>query len=218
MNDPTGFILGFDPGGNRKFGWCVCHTAVGEFELLSTGLADDAIDALAAVRNAIDSSRQHAHSAVIAAGIDAPMFWSPVGARTVDEYLRNLLKRTDFPTPSGTVQQVNSLWGACLVQGVLLGRHLQETWTDLAITETHPKVLDHLLPYTGHRAVKQLVENLVSGLHDPGRHKRDAILSAVAAWAMVRGLPGWRDLYLDEPNPLQPFNTRVSYWMPYLTE
>ena len=215
MTEPTGFILGFDPGGNRKFGWCVCHTELGDLKLIATGLADDAVDALTEVTQALRLCGLPKETDVLAAGIDAPMFWSPTGARKIDEHLRSVLKATHFETPSGTVQQINSLWGACLVQGVLLGKHLRDKW-DLRITESHPKVLDHLLTHTGQSEIKGMVDNLALGLDDPGRHKRDAILSAATAWAMVHRLPGWRDLYADEPDPIQPFDTPVSYWMPIL--
>ena len=177
------------------------------------GLADDAVGALAEAAKAMESSHFPAGTAVLAAGIDAPMFWSPNGFRNVDQILLRVLEALNIENRSGTVQQLNSLRGAALVQGVLLGWHLRNTW-DLQITESHPKVLDHLLMHYEHHETLALVDDLAENIHDPERHIRDAILSAVTAWAMVYKLPRWRNIFQDEPNPLQPFDTPVSYWMP----
>ena len=160
----------------------------------------------------MESCGHQGNRAVLAAGIDAPMFWGTRGNREIDATIRNALKDTQFPTPGGTVQQVNSLRGACLAQGVLLGKYLHERW-GLPITETHPKVLSHLLSLPGQPDMEVRVTDLTSGLEE---HERDATLSAVAAWAMVRRLPGWRDFYAQEPSPVQPFDTPVGFWLPLL--
>ena len=151
MPKSTGFILGFDPGGKHRFGWSVCSTIDGNLlPSAKTGLACDAWDALNKVKKAVGSSGFPGNPKVLAAGIDAPMFWSRRGNRTVDDCLRQTLRDNQFPTSKlgGTVQEVNSLRGACLVQGMLLGRYLRETW-DLQITEAHPKALKHLLWHSG---------------------------------------------------------------------
>ena len=131
-----------------------------------------------------------------------PLFWGKKGNRAVDSAVRCALKRTEFPTPSGTVQQVNSLRGACLVQGVLLARYLRDWKPVLPITEAHPKALRHLLLHSGQPEMTKLAR-LTEGLEDR-EDERDATLSAIGAWAMYKRLPGWRDLYREEPNPLQP--------------
>ena len=210
MPTSTGLILGFDPGGKGRFGWSVCKALPGALVRLQTGLADDAVEALHGVEGAVESCGLQGNRTFLAAGIDAPMFWGEKGNREIDAILRRVLRETQFPTPGGTVQQVNSLRGACLAQGMLLGKYLHERWS-LPITETHPKVLSHLLSLPGQFDVGVSMTDLTSGLEE---HERDATLSAVAAWAMVRKLPGWRDLYAQEPNPVQPFDTPVSFWMP----
>ena len=93
----------------------------------------------------------------------------------------------------------------------MLVKHLSETW-DLNITESHPKALHHLLTHSGQPEMVDMIRYLTANLASD--HERDATLSAVAAWAMVLSLPGWRDLYEDEPCPVQPFDTPISYWMP----
>ena len=215
MSEPSGYVLGFDPGGEGKFGWCACLTEGGGLELVAAGLVDNALEAICQTDAAIDSRGTRESSRIVAAGIDAPMFWSPNGFRTVDKIVSSELKATNFPKSKrgGTVQQLNSLRGACLVQGVLLAKHLRDKWA-LDITESHPKVLDHLLSQPMYLPMKKVVDDLAQDFHDPERDIRDSVLSAAAAWAMVRRLPGWRNLYCQEPNPLQPFGTPVSYWMP----
>lgn len=210
MPKSTGFILGFDPGGIGRFGWSVCDATPEALARLQTGLADDAVGALHEVEKAMESCGLRGNPTVLAAGIDAPMFWGAKGNREIDAVLRSALRDTQFPTPGGTVQQVNSLRGACLAQGVLLGKYLHEKW-DLPITETHPKALLHLLSLPGQFDIGVRVTDLTTGLDE---HERDATLSAVAAWAMIRDLPGWCDLYAQEPNPIQPFDTPVGFWMP----
>lgn len=206
------FILGFDPGGKDNFGWSVCGIDGDKLRRpAKTGLANDAQDAIDQVERSIKepSDGLPEEPKVLAAGIDAPMFWSITGGnRRVDEIVRKALKDKGFPgSIGGTVQDVNSLRGACLVQGVLLGKYLHETYT-LKITEAHPKALRHLLKESGQSGK---INPLIKGLGD---HERDATLAAFAAWSMHEQSPGWRDLRSSEEDSVQPFDTPVSYWMP----
>lgn len=209
-----GLILGFDPGGRGRFGWSVCSATSANLQPpLETGLADDALDAFDKVKNAIRRSSFPSNIRVLAAGIDAPMFWSISGTRTADKVIRQALRSNQFPSTKlgGAVQEVNSLRGACLVQGLLLGRFLREMWEHLDITETHPKALECLLRTSGQPDMVEMVERLTTGLHD---HERDATLAAIGAWPAYRELPGWQNLYSREDSPVQPFGASVSYWMP----
>ena len=224
------FILGFDPGGRRHFGWSICEVADGQLQPPeATGLADDAWDTINQVQARIRGS-----SRVLAAGIDAPLFWSRIGNRQADAVLRRTLRDNGFPAlrAGGTVQAVNRLQGACSVQGMLLASYLSETW-DLTITESHPTALRHLLDHVGHRdMVIRLTAGLAEYEQDPALclcgcwqaerpaprledHGRDATLSAVSAWAAIQpNLPDWQNLYVEELYPVQPFKIPVSYWMP----
>ena len=236
MPESTGFILGFDPGGQGHFGWSICREVNGILQPpQQTGLANDAWDALTQVRAAMPDN-----PTVLAAGIDAPLFWSKKGGRQVDVVLRDALRDTHFPASklSGTVQAVNSLRGSCVAQGMLLARFLKDTWDHLTITESHPRALCHLLDQMGHR---DLVTHLTAGLADYKQdptlclcgcwraikpqprladHKRDATLSAVSAWAAIQpNPPGWQNLYdeydeIEKPYRIKPFDIPVSYWMP----
>ena len=185
MSESSGLILGFDPGGEGRFGWSICSVEDDELQRpLEMGLADDAEDALDQVKKTINSSGLSGRAHVLAAGIDAPLFWGRRGKREVDDVLRRALRDGMFPTPSGTVQQVNSLRGACLVQGVLLARYLSDWNPGLPTTEAHPKALLHLLRDSG----RNDMTNLARLIEGPQRseHERDATLSAIGAWAMYR--------------------------------
>ena len=72
--------------------------------------------------------------------------------------------------PSGTVQQLNSLRGAALVQGLVAAMLLSQRVHGLPITETHPKAVLWLLRIAslarGHADVP------IATLGIPGRFKR----------------------------------------------
>ncbi len=244
MPESKDFILGFDPGGKGNsprgkgnFGWSICNQVDGVLQPPKiTDLAIDAWDAIGQVKKALKSL--DATPNVLAAGIDAPLLWSKKGNREVDDVLEKVLEGAEFPAPKNggrRVQAVNSLRGACVVQGALLAKYLRDTWNQLLITESHPKALCHLLCYTKERAmVKRLTEGVADykqyatrclcgcGEADKPKasladHKRDATLSAISAWAAIQpNLPNWRNLYDDvkKPDRIKPFNIPVSYWMP----
>lgn len=207
-------VLGFDPGGAKSFGWAVCENRSDLLRVHETGVASDAEGALKrAVATLIPDT------CVVAAGVDAPMFWGKTGNRTIDASIRHAVDASGHPNAAGTVQQVNSLWGACLAQGILLGSFLHRTFPDAAVTEAHPKALLWLLGVATrvHPASDVTLDELPHlsvTRPDVCEHERDAVLAAFAAWSMCKREPGWRDLFGDEPNPVLPLGTPVSYWMP----
>lgn len=212
-----GVVLGFDPGGRNdrarrgNFGWSICQVVGSRLRRLKTGLARDAVDALDQVQEELV---RQGHPPVLAAGIDAPMFWGQRGNRKVDCVIRKALRCTGFPPEKlgGTVQAVNSLQGAVTVQGPVSGRHLRARWPDLPITEAHPTAMWELLRHRESADTVNMVARLTAGLESD--HEQDATLAAVGAWAMIRRLPGWRDLLDAEPTPVHPFGAVVNYWMP----
>ncbi len=238
------FILGFDPGGQKAFGWSVCkRDRDGRLCRVETGVVSNAEEALCAVKGKVGASR------VLATGIDAPLLWSKKGNREIDRKIRCELSEKCFETRCRkrskrqvheTVQHINSLRGACTVQGVLLAKYLSEEHPHAKITETHPKALSFLLRCEcecskEHECQdecrelcrlleatldKKKVEEHQCGKEEPKRDRRDAVISAYAAWSMLNQLElkphdrTWSNLYEQEPNPLRPFGTCVSYWMP----
>ena len=217
MADTHGLILGFDPGGEGKsqgdFGWSICDTISGTLRPpFETGLAKNAWDALCKVKDALKRHHPNGHPPVLAAGIDAPLFWNPQGKRTVDSYLKEVLKPFGMDR---SVIQINSLRGACLAQGLLVGRHLRETWPLLPMTEAHPTVMLRLLHLARQSESADMADQIIEGLDD---HQRDATLAAAAAWAMLHQAPGWCDLYIRERCPVKLLDPPIGYWMPQSIE
>jgi len=190
-------LLGFDPGGQSRFGWCVA--ADGDalpLSVLASGLANSA-------RRAVESACAHVPTGqrVLAAAIDAPLVWPRSDTRVVDRLVRDAVKNAGAPHPAGTVQSVNSLRGACLVQGILTGVELRERSPGLPLTEAHPKALIWLCPQA-------------SAFAPRSEHERDAALSAFSAWALTHHPPGWLDVYVHEGPRFSPLSPPLHYFMP----
>ncbi len=225
MAETNSFILGFDPGGmsgGGSFGWSICSEVDGILQPRPrTGLATDAQDAIDKVNGALKSPDFPAKPNVLAAGIDAPLFWNRRGIREIDYELDRAMRFTGFPPPKNgglIVQTVNQLRGACVIQGPLLAKYLHEEWTGLPITESHPKVLQWLLPLLGQSDTARMVRRLIAGLVE---HELDATWCAVAAWGMMHhhdyNLHNWYDLYeweMLESGRVEQLEGGVSYWMP----
>ena len=136
----SGLLLGLDPGGKGAFGWALAEDAPAwPLRVVRTGTADSAREALDAALGAAGSTP------ILAAGIDAPLHWVAEGDRAVDARLRKRIAELGAPHPAGTVQHVNSLRGACLVQGMAAALLLRERFPALPISEAHPKALLWLL-------------------------------------------------------------------------
>ena len=207
-------FIGLDPGGKDQFGWSVveCEAAI-PLAVTTSGLASNAKQAVEGVRHALG-----ANGSVDGAGIDSPLFWVPGGERHVDRIVREAIKRAGARNAGGTVQQVNSLRGACVTQGVLAAHLLRESFPDLRITETHPKALLWLIGSGSRRRAPSVDMTHAATFREGGHpfrteHERDAALGAFAAWSMVSGAPGWRNLALDEREAFAPVSP-VEYWMP----
>jgi predicted nuclease with RNAse H fold len=189
--------FGADPGGENCFGIAALR-ADGSFETFCCSSVDEAI-------RLIDFPE--------GIGIDSPMWWSSSagGGRRVDSWLRKT-----YGIHSGTVQSVNSLRGAVIVQGIMLAMRLRERLPELPITESHPKAL--LLARRLDRAPWSKFTEMfeLKGAQPGDLHQRDALLGAVAAREGASGR--WRDLSLDrDPNELDPKRLwfgSVSYWWP----
>jgi hypothetical protein len=213
-------ILGFDPGGLKRrglkrFGWCAAEpTPHGKLKLRKWGVADHAAGAVEAALKATDDP---AH--IVAAGIDSPLFWVPSGSRRADKTIRDALTALGAKNTGGTVQEVNSLRGACLAQGIMTAHLLRERVPAIRITESHPKALLWLLKVASkdRRAAEVRMSHLRDVItcesEELSEHERDAALGAFAAWAMLTEQAGWRDLFQVEDKPFVPVPP-VEYWMP----
>ena len=194
MNEPVEIFLGFDPGGEGKFGWSICREDGDQFRQITAGLADHAEDAIEKVLSHLPRSTV----IVLAAGIDAPLFWSRKGNRAIDKVVREAARPAN-------VLEVNSLWGAVLVQGVLLAESLHKHFDDFPITEAHPKALRELLVE---------LPRVLHHFNGETEHEWDARTAAYAAWCMHRQAEGWWDISSREPNPVLLLSRPVSYWLP----
>lgn len=195
--DLVSVLVGFDPGGVNAFGWCVARDS-SQLPLapLATGIASNARAAVAAALAAVPNGE-----VVAAAGIDAPLLWARSGPRNSDRIVRQAIARAGAPHPAGTVQDINSLRGACLAQGILAALELRDAVSLLPLTEAHPKALRWLCPHAAAVAA-------------PSEHERDAVLAAFTAWALVHKPPDWCDLYAEEVPSYTPLASPLSYFMP----
>lgn len=209
------WLAGFDPGGKGQFGWCLVEaTAKLPLAVRNAGVESHAA---AAVDCALSATRTT--SAIDAAGIDSPLFWSCTGDRNADLVIRRQIRQLGATAASGTVQHINSLRGACLAQGILTAHLLRREAPQIRITESHPKALLWLMEAaTASRPPVSVAMNNLSAFlqcetEGLSEHERDAALGALGAWAMITRPRGWRDLLLDEDAPFVPISP-VEYWMP----
>jgi hypothetical protein len=208
--------IGFDPGGDKRFGWAVCSPTARSLHVRATGEAGHAEEAIRKALSKVPST-----GTVVGAGIDAPLFWTECGGRDVDNLIRRAIQKLGAPSPGGTVQQINSLRGACLVQGVLVANLLHQQFPNITITESHPKALLYLLGIANKQkdaasvSLADLSEYIVCDTGYISQHERDAILGTVAALAQREKRQGWKNLFEQEKKPITPFDYQVEYWMPW---
>ena len=194
--------FGADPGGAQTFGVALlrdndeCVTGV-------VSCADEAMDWL--FQRDADIS---------AAAIDAPLWWSSgkSGDRKADCYLRKTYKIS-----AGTVQTINSLRGAALVQGVMLAIRLREKYPSLPVTEAHPKALLKALNLDPQNWSEIAKKFDLKALERNDENERDAVLAAVAAREGSEGK--WpkdltRERLPSEQDPGAVPWGPVHYWWP----
>jgi hypothetical protein len=121
-----GIYLGFDPGGDRKFGVALLDGGCGKTSTVST--VDEAMKWAIDVRGARKPK---------AAGIDTLLHWatSKSGTRPCDERLG-----ARYPKARKSIMSPNSLFGAMAIGGMALALRLRQKWPETLLNETHPKV------------------------------------------------------------------------------
>lgn len=204
-------FLGFDPGGINNFGWCVCEDAndLSIITVRTHGIASHAAEAVNNALAALDGEDN-----IVGVGIDAPMFWRADGDRLVDIIVRNAIQQIGAAAPAGTVQSVNSLRGACVIQGIITGVLLRKRFPDVQITESHPKAMLWLLDHAN--APNPVLSPFLGQEQFEEEHVRDAALGALCAWAMINEPQGWQNLFPHEHDPILPVSGTISYWMPLI--
>ncbi len=206
-------LLGFDPGGVGAYGWAVAeHSARLPLPLRATGVTNNAEEAITAALGAVGAVDD-----IKAAGIDAPLFWVAAGDRLADATVRTAICARG--SAGGTVQHVNRLQGACLVQGMLGGVLLRRRFPELPLSESHPKAFLWLagvakLKLHPSKVTFALLAEYFSGIPTgTSDHERDAAIATLSAWAMRVNPPQWRDLYALEQSPYSPLSRPLGYWM-----
>lgn len=194
--------IGADPGGRGNFGLSILGPD-GSTQNCCVDCADEAIDV---VKKAVKGQPA-------GIGVDAPL-WGSSGRssdRQADQWLR---KKYRFS--GGQVQAANSLRGAALVQGAMFVQRMRERYPGVGVTETHPKaVLKALGLKTWASFAKQF--SVTAAIRGRQEHKRDAVVSAVAAREGFEGR--WKnDLgrarYPTEQDPSAFWLAPVHYFWP----
>ena len=191
------FVAGFDPGGQGNFGWCLAELT-DPLNVICQGTKNCADEAFDEIKKRLNDT----NGRILAAGIDAPLYWTRQGdSRESDVCVRRISGAS-----SGTVQAVNSLRGACLIQGFFLATRIESEYPDCMITETHPKAL--VAVSSEARKIVEIVEGVWN------EHEADALISAwVAAQCLRHG--GKQNLFeCDKKENIHTFLKKTMYWWP----
>lgn len=189
-------IIGIDPGGEGATGWAIVSFPDSGTPTVQTGCCTGAKAAIERIASLIEC-------VPTAAGIDAPLYWTRQGPRAADVGVRALVRAAGGR--ASTVAHVNSLRGACLVQGVLAVLELRERWPSIAVTEAHPKAL---------LRVNADARKFLGAYLFATDHERDAVLGGYAAVQFHRQTTGWKDWCKDEVDFYVPSGGPMAYWFP----
>ena len=195
---PPSYFIGFDPGGQKAFGWAILSEEQSALSLVAAGTCSDAREAIKMAKLACPSAPQ-------AIAVDAPLYWVMVGDRNSDKAVRKMVCTSGGS--GGTVNHVNSLRGACLVQGILVARLAAESWPTAKISEAHPKAL---------LAVSLSARKFALAVSAGSKteHERDAAVAAFTAYNFAITSDNWHDLVESEQDLYYPIGLPVSYWFP----
>lgn len=183
--NPTGTVIGYDPGGNGAHGVARMILAQGEAQQVETKTLVSAEKVIEFIENTPN---------IIGLGVDTLTCWSTgeSGWRPADRWLRKA-----YPAAQLSVVSPNGLYGSMGLNGMATLVTLREKHPELFITETHPKVLYRALSgqkydyVTGQDVMDQyLVSALGLSLSPANDHEWDAAISAFCA---LQGLMGrWK--------------------------
>jgi hypothetical protein len=194
--------FGADPGGIRKrlrcFGVALLRED-GTFETCATDCAHNAFRWLTEHTNA-----------PTAIGIDCPLWWS--AWKSAERQVDVLLRRKYRDRIGQSVQSINSLRGAALVQGIMLGYAVRARFPDVHITETHPKALLKAMHLS--RATWSEIANTfkLEGSQPETPDQLDALLSAAVARNGSTGL--WKDDLTKLARGMGEMDPRLTFFGP----
>ncbi|MCD4828887.1 MAG: hypothetical protein K8R90_05600 [Candidatus Cloacimonetes bacterium] len=191
----TGFIVGYDPGGNNKHGIAIMEVESGRIVSVTPKTlfsAEKVINEIKSISN------------VIGLGVDTLTCWSTgkSGWRPADKWLREKYKVVEK-----SVSSPNFLMGAMSLNGMSVLLEVSRSFPNCIISETHPKVLyyalmtkekDKVEKYNYQKNKKEMDKMLSKLLGlvitTKSDHEWDAAISAYAVWMGMTG--SWkRDLH-----------------------
>jgi len=207
-------FVGYDPGGNGKQGVAALDIDAGRTKSI-------VVKTLFSAEHVLDWFLKLSPTPQ-AIGVDTLTNWStgPSGLRPADRWLRE-----KYPEVAGSVMASNSLYGAMSVNGMAVLKELRDKYSNLVITETHPKVLHfHLCKQqfdfnesddSKSRMNKFLEDQLGTPVDCQTDHEWDAAASALAAyrWHSRKWI---NDLHLlprsDKERSIQPCGSTHYAW------
>jgi hypothetical protein len=205
LGEHDGIYLGFDPGGDCKFGVALVNRAC--MKTTTVGTVD------CAMKWVVDACEGLKPKA---AGIDTLLHWSTgkSGGRPCDVRLR-----ASYPNAKYSIMWLNSLFGAMAIGGMALALTLRQEWPELLLNETHPKVLLHALGKGYNPKDKGSVETAIrlfvrqenyAEASIEGEHAFDA---AVSAWATRKAVAeSWPDIIGNGGNLIFPAGKVHYLW------
>jgi hypothetical protein len=206
----SGLILGYDPGGNDAHGVAELQVHDGKVARLATRTLRTTEDVVAFLEGL---------SSLAALGVDTLTCWStgPSGWRPADRWLRHR-----YPEVRNSVVSPNGLFGSMGLNGMAVLVAARKKFSDILITETHPKVLYWQIArarydYPGSREAmhRVLAARLGIAVAPATEHEWDAAVSALAALESSGGR--WpRDLHRMETEAherlIEPCGTTHYSW------
>ena len=125
----SGMIVGYDPGGNGAHGLALASYNDGKIQ----GVRISTHPTVQSIISTISEFND-----VIAIGIDTLTCWStgPSGWRPADRWLKN-----EYPEITNSIASANSLFGSMGLNGMSALLKIKESFPNIHISETHPKVM-----------------------------------------------------------------------------
>lgn len=211
MGQFSGFIAGYDPGGNNGHGFALADIQNGKCIELKIATLKDA--------EAVLSALEEVHN-LQALGVDTLAAWATgaSGWRAADLWLRQNYKQVQ---PS--IVSPNGLYGSMGLNGMAVLKSIRESKPYIHVTETHPKVLYWALTGSkyNYQEKSELMDGFLSSLlgcqvKTANDHEWDAVVCVVAALLGVNG--SWsHDLFqepIGETGRLVFPSGQANYWWP----
>ncbi len=208
MSKINGTIVGYDPGGNNSNGLALLTI----IDNMATDIVIKTLD------NAESILSQISNSDIIGLGVDTLSCWctGDSGWRPADIWLRE-----KYPEVRNSVMSPNTLSGSMGVNGMSVLIEASRINKDIAISETHPKVLYYALTKRKYNYKTNcldmdlfLSQEIGIPIKTNNDHEWDAVISA---YALLNGLLGlWpRDLHELPANNgriVNPCGRTAYYW------